>query len=250
MKKILFSIAMVSISILGMAQDATVETILDNYFENTGGREAWSELKGHKLTASVEMQGMTIPLEIYAMKDGRTITKVSVMGMDLSQDAFDGEVSWGTNFMSMEPELSDEETTENIKRDIGDYPNPFLDYEDKGYSVELMGKESIDGMECYKLKLTKKPILVDGEDVENVSYYFFDTENFVVVQQESEMVTGEMKGEISVTMLSDYQEVDGLMFPFSISQGVKDGESQAIEIIEIELNPEVEDEMFQFPGGE
>lgn len=248
MKKILLSIAVMSISLVSMAQDVTVETIIDTYFENIGGKEAWSELEGHKLVATVDMQGMSIPLEIYALKDGRSITKISAMGMELAQGAFDGEVSWGTNFASMQPELSDDETTENVKRESGDYPDPFLSYKDKGYSVELLGKETIDGLECYKVKLTKKPMLADGEDIENTSYYFFDTENFVVIQHEQEIMSGEMKGEISVTTLSDYQEVDGLMFPFSITQGMKDGQSQSIEVTEVELNPEVEDEIFEFPG--
>ena len=57
-----------------------------------------------------------------------------------------------------------------------------------------------------------------------------------------------MKGEVAVTTLSDYQEVEGLMFPFSISQGMKDGESQPLEITEIELNPEVDEDFFSFPG--
>jgi len=247
MKKILLSIAVMSISIVSMAQDVTVETILDNYFEAIGGRDAWNQLEGHVLKATANQQGMEIPLEIYSMKDGRSITNISVMGMELSQGAFDGEVSWGTNFMSMQPELSDDETTENAKRGSGDYPDPFLNYADKGYSVELMENETIDGIECFKLKLTKKPMLADGEEIDNIGYYFFDTENFVRVYQEQEIMTGEMKGEVAVTTFSDYQEVEGLMFPFSISQGMKDGESQPLEITEIELNPEVADDFFSFP---
>ncbi|MFT5778459.1 MAG: outer membrane lipoprotein-sorting protein [Crocinitomicaceae bacterium] len=248
MKKILLSLAVLTLSATTYAQDdATVESILDTYFENIGGREAWSKLEGHKISAEVEAQGMTIPLEIYALKDGRTITRFSVMGMDLAQGAFDGEVSWSTNFMSMEPEKSDAETTANTLLDSKDYPDPFLNYKANGYSVELMEEDMVDGVECYKLKLTKSPHIIDGEEVENVQYYFFDKENFVPVQVEQEINSGEMKGQTSVTVFSDYQEVEGLYFPFSVTQKIKDGEGQTVEFSEIELNPEVEDEMFHFP---
>ena len=52
---------------------------------------------------------------------------------------------------------------------------------------------------------------------------------------------------ISETKMSDYQEVDGLYFPFSITQGVKDGAGQPITIDKIELNPTVDDAVFEFP---
>jgi outer membrane lipoprotein-sorting protein len=251
MKKILLSLAVLTLTATSYAQDdATVESILDTYFENIGGRKAWSKLEGHKITAEVDYGGMTIPLEIYAMKDGRTITKVSVMGMELYQGAFDGEVSWGTNQMSMQPEKSDAEETENTLRDSKDYPDPFLNYEDHGYSVELMGEDIVEGVECYKLKLIKTPSVVNGEEVEKVQVYFFDKENFVPVQIEEEITSGEMKGETAVTLFSDYQEVDGLYFPFSITQKLKDGEGQTVEFTAIELNPEVEDSLFHFPEVE
>ena len=125
-----------------------------------------------------------------------------------------------------------------------------MNYEDNGYTVELMGTESIDGMDCFKLKLTKGTTLVDGEELENISYFFFDNENFVPVQVEQEMLSGRMAGQTAVTTFSDYQEVDGLYFPFSITSGLKDGEGQTIEFSEIELNPEVEDSLFEFPAEE
>ena len=51
-----------------------------------------------------------------------------------------------------------------------------------------------------------------------------------------------MKGQMSKTTLSDYEEVDGLYFPFSMNMG-----GQTITIKNIVLNPEVTDAMFAFP---
>ena len=85
MKKILLSIAVMSISIVSMAQDVTVETILDNYFEAIGGRDAWNELEGHVMKASVDNQGMEIPLEIYAFSKD----KIWVNYEHISSDIFD-----------------------------------------------------------------------------------------------------------------------------------------------------------------
>lgn len=248
MKKI-FVFAMLAMSTaLVNAQDVdSVKMILDNYFENTGGREAWAEVKGVKMSAELDQQGMTIPIEVFQMADGRSATKISFQGMEINQGVFDGETLWNTNFMSMEAEKADAEDTENAKRNAKDGVSPFLNYADKGYTVELVGEETVEGVDCYKLKMVKGKVLVDGEEVDNVSYTYFDKENFVPIQNEQEIMSGEMKGQMAYTIFSDYQEVDGLFFAFSITNKSSFGE-QAIEFDEIEVNPEVTDAMFAFPG--
>lgn len=248
MKKIFLATMVVMSSYFGMTQEITATEILENYYENIGGKEAWGELTGHVMKAEVETQGMSIPIEVYMMKDGKTITKFSVQGMEMVQGAFDGEVSWSTNFMSMKPELAEAEETENVKRNSKDYPDPFYNYEEKGYKVELQGEENVDGVDCYKLLLTKTPQLVDGEEKENLVTYFMDKETFVPVMSKQEMLSGQMKGQIAVTEYSDYQEVDGLYFPFSITMRSEEGEGQTIQFDEIILNPEVEEGFFSFPA--
>lgn len=251
MKKILLSIGVVALTTISYAQTDTLKMILDTYFENIGGRENWEALNSYKISAEVDGGGMMIPIEMYRTKEGHTITKFSFQGMEGVQGAFDGEVAWGTNFMTMKPEKSDAEETENIKRESQDFPDPFLNYESKGYKAEYIGKEIVDGVDCYKVKLTKKPQLVDGEDVENVEFFFFDQENFVPVQTESEMLSGEMKGEIAVTVFSDYNEVGGLVYmPHSVTYKTKGGEGQTIEFDSIELNPDIPEGFFSFPTEE
>ena len=79
------------------------------------------------------------------------------------------------------------------------------------------------------------------------AYTFFDAENFVPLVVQTEIRMGPGKGMISESKMSDYQEVDGLYFPFSLSQGIKDGQSQPITLDKIELNPKVDDSVFKFP---
>lgn len=231
------------------AQDITVDEILDGYFENTGGKDAWMSLKGIKMTAKVNNGGMEIPLEIVKLSDGRSYTRISLQGTDFFQGVFDGETLWGTNFQSMKAEKSDKEATDNFKLDSNDFPDSFLNYKEKGYTVELLGTETIDGAETYKVKLTKEPRMLDGKEVEDVTYYFFDTEAFVPIAQESTIKQGPNAGQIGLATMSDYQEVDGLYFPFSLTQGVKGGQSQPLSFESIELNPEVDENVFDFPSG-
>jgi len=225
----------------------TAEEIIDTYFENIGGKENWRKLEGIKVTAEVN-QGMVIPIEMVQLKGGREYTSISLQGKELKQNVFDGDALWSTNFMTMKAEKSTAEDTANHKLKINDFPDPFLDYKEKGYTIELEGNETIDGAETFKIKLTKTPLTIEGEKVDHITYYFFDTEDFVPIATQDEIMTGQGKGMVSQMTFSDYQEVDGLYFAFSMTQGVKGKPGGApITISKIELNPKVEGGAFAFP---
>tara|TARA_R110001583_G_scaffold3673_2_gene22732 strand:+ start:197 stop:970 length:774 start_codon:yes stop_codon:yes gene_type:complete len=244
--KLLLTALLIGFLTQGNAQ--TADEILSSYFENIGGLENWKKVTGIKMTAKLNNQGMEIPLDIYQLSDGRQMTLINFQGKEIKQGVFDGETLWGTNFQTMKAEKSDAEATANMKLNSNDFPDSFMDYKEKGYTVELLGKETIDGTETFKIKLTKEPVTIDGKQEDDVSFYFFDTENFVPIAIQTEIRSGQAKGMISEVTMSDYQEVeDGLYLPFSMTQGIKGQPGQPITITTIELNPKVEDSAFTFP---
>ena len=247
MKKLQNLFIVTIISLLTISLNAqSVEEIVENYLENTGGTENWENVKGVRMNASINHMGMEIPIEMVQLKD-KMYTKISIQGQEIKQGVFDGETLWSTNFMSMKAEKSDQEDVDNVKNELAEFPDPFLNYKDKGFTAELMGTETVEGSDVYKIKLTKKPMVVDGEEVPNVSIYYFDSENFVPIMVHEEVMSGPGKGMIMESKMSDYQEVEGLYFPFSMTQGVKDQPGQPITIESIELNPSVDDSEFNFP---
>jgi outer membrane lipoprotein-sorting protein len=230
---------------LSIAQ--SVDEIINTYTENIGGEANWNKVTGAKYTAKVNAQGMEIPLEMINLKNGKMIMKFELQGKEIVQQAFDGTTAWGTNFMTMQAEKRDNEATENIKRESQDFPDAFFGYKAKGYKAELLGKETVEGTECFKIKLTKKPMLVDGKEEENVTFYYFDTETYVPIMSETEIKSGPAKGMVSQTLFSDYKEVDGLYMAFSITQkGKGQPQGQAINITKIELNPKVDETIFVY----
>ena len=225
----------------------TADEIISTYFENIGGAENFEKLQGLKFIMSINQQGMEIPIEMVQLKNGKQMTVITFQGKEIKQGVFNGETLWSTNFMTQTAEKSDQETTDNLKLSMNDFPDPFLNYKEKGYTVELIGKETIDGTEAYKIKLVKEPVTVDGIKEDDITFYYFDVDNFVPIVSESEIKSGQMKGQISQAKFSDYQEVEGLYFPFSITQGLKDQGGQTITIEKVELNPTVDDSAFEFP---
>lgn len=247
MKKSLLSALFISSIAFTSVQAIEVDEIINGYIENTGGVDAWTQLKGLKMSGELNQGGMKFPFEIVNLSDGRQYMKFNFQGKELKQEVFDGKTKWNTNFMTMKAEKTDAEATANQMLESNDFPSPFINYKEKGYGLELLGTETKDGAETYKVKLTKEQITVDGKKIDNVSYYYFETESMVPLAVEAEVQQGPGKGKIGESKLSEYQEVEGLYFPFSMTQGIKDGPGVSMTISTIELNPEVNDSEFDMP---
>ncbi len=246
MTKFFLFLAFSFTSILSFSQ--TAEEIVATYIKNIGGSDKLKSITSVQMKASVDYGGMSIPIDMVSLRDGRSVMKITFQGQEMVQMAYDGKTAWGTSFMTMKPEKNDAEETENIKRSVGDFISPLINYKENGYSIELLPNETMEGVECFKIKLTKKPLMIDGKEVPNIEFYYIDKENFVPIVVETEIPSGEMKGNISQTVYSDYQEVDGVYFPFSMMQRLKDGEGQTIEFEKVVINQKFEDKIFLFPG--
>ena len=226
----------------------SVDEIIKNAIEKTGGAAKWTNLKGFKIIAKFDQGGVEFPLEIVQLGDGRQYTKLTFQGNEIKQGVFDGMKLWSTNFQTMEPKMSDAETTQNVKLDSNDFPDGLLNYRSKGYKAELEGKTTIDGSEAFKVKLVKEPMTINGKTYDDITYYYFDVNTNLPIAREFEMKHGPIQGSTMVISLGDYQEVQGLLFPFSMSQGVKDAPPQPLKVESIEINPRIDDMEFTYPG--
>jgi outer membrane lipoprotein-sorting protein len=233
----LFSIASPTI----FAQSA--DEVISKYITTIGGQDKLKSIKGVKMDMSVNAQGMEIPVEMVQLTGGKMYVKINLQGKEITQMASDGKIIWNTNFMTMKAEKSDAETTANALLSNNDFPDALLDYKAKGYAAEFVGKETKEGTECFKVKFTKKPVTVDGVKMDDISYYYFDTENYLPIATETEIKQGPMKGQKSVSTMSDYQEVDGMYFPFSMNMM-----GQEMKIKKVTLNPTVAESAFTFPA--
>ena len=226
----------------------TAEEIVDTYIENIGGNDAWSKINSMEVKGIGKQQGVDYPFVATYLKDGRGVINVDIQGNSFIFEAFDGETAWAMNFQTQKAEAWDSEESYNYKIDAKDnIPDAFMDYKEKGYAIELLGKESWEGTECFKIKLTKTPLMVDGKKEDNVEFYFFDIENSVPIAMESAVMSGPAKGATAVSLFSDYQEVDGLYMPFTRID--KFNGQVGLEMIfkSVSFNTEVDESIFKMP---
>ena len=111
-----------------------------------------------------------------------------VQGMDAPQD--------------MEPDQYKSTVTQM------DLQGTFCNYKEKGTTIELQGKETVDGSEAYKLKVTLKNGIV--------ATYYIDTKTNRVIKTTATMNVGGQDMEVT-TSYSDYkQNADGFWFAYTV----------------------------------
>lgn len=247
--KLLSVLFLFCITLTATAQEETAEQIIDTYIETIGGHDAWSKVENMRITGVGRQQGVDYPFVATMMKDGRAVIDVDLQGTSFIVEAFDGENAWQMNFQTQKAEASDSETSMNYKNEAKDnIPDAFFNYKEKGYTAELLGKESLDGTDVFKIKLTKKPMLVDGKEEENHTIYFFETENYVPIASESVVMTGPAKGMTQQTEMTDYQELDnGLIVPFTTKEKFNGNVQLEMIYKKVEFNVEVDESIFVMP---
>ncbi|MDC8004367.1 outer membrane lipoprotein-sorting protein [Aureisphaera galaxeae] len=229
-------------------QAQTAEEIVDNFFENTGGMDAWKKIKSMKATGTASFGPQKFPFIMYTMVDGRMAAEVDLQGSKFIPQAFDGEKQWAMNFQTMEAEAADSEASQNYKaNEAKDFPDPFLDYKSKGYTISYEGKETIEGTEAFKVKLTKNPIMVDGKEEAHSVMYYFDTENYVPIVSEEKITSGPQKGMVQQTLYSEYLEAGDIFYPYTFDVKMGGQVVQSINMTEVEFNADIDESIFVMP---
>lgn len=220
-----------------IADEANLDTILDNYYQAIGGEKAWMAVGSMKQTGKMQMMGMEAPFTSYAKRPGKVRIEFVMQGMTGVQ-AYDGETGWMLMpFMgSTDPEPMPQEMLDMMATDI-DLEGPLMNWKEKGHQVELLGTEEFEGTESYRLKLTME----SG----NVVDMFLDSEHFVPIGMKATNTMQGMEMEV-VTSISDYKEVGGLMIAHSVAAKTQMGD-QVITIDTVELGAEIEDSFFTMP---
>ncbi len=224
------------------AQAQTADEILAKYFTATGGLDKWKALKSKTMEGKAFM-GQEFPMTIYEKAPNKQKTVVNVQGTELILNVYDGKDAWMLNPLQggKDPVKLDDEQAKDVKDE--EFEDDFIDYKKKGHEVTLEGTEEVDGVKCYKIKLVRNKNN-PKEDITEIHY--FDSENFVPIMQASFVRSGPQKGTEVKAYLSDYQDVSGLMFPFSIEQKVN-GQTSKITIQKITINDIMDDSIFAFP---
>lgn len=166
---------------------------------------------------------------------------LSLQGMTAVQ-AYDGSAGWLTQPFRgrKDPELMGEDNLRDLLMDA-DFDGPLVDYAGKGNTIEYLGHAEVDGDDALRLRVTLK----NGDIV----YYYFDPDTYLEIRKEvQQFIRGSVRER--VVDLGSYKPVDGVMYPFSISEGPRGNPGAQVTAIEkIEVNVAFADSEFALPAS-
>jgi hypothetical protein len=207
MKRFLFSLLVTATAFSVNAQ--TAEEIVAKHIDAIGGAEAWKKVNSVKMEGTMQVQGAELAVTITVLNGKGARQDLSIMGMTGYQIVTPTE---GWNYMPFQGQTTPEAmTAEDLaeSQDDLDAQGNLIDYAAKGHTVELMGKDDVDGTECFKLKITKK-----GGKSETI---FVDPKSYLILRSvELRKANGQ---EIEVaTNYSNYEKLpEGIIVPKSMT---------------------------------
>lgn len=155
---------------------------------------------------------------------------MSMNGNVMMQQIFDGERAIMKGMQGEQEIIGDD--LENLKIDAA--LNVELKYEALGVITTLEAIEKVEGKDTYKIKVVNPT----GQTI----YDYYDFESGLKVQSKQTTVTPQ--GEFTQTQnYTEYQEVNGIKYPFLVK--VSGVQNMELKIESIEINTNLGDDLFQ-----
>jgi outer membrane lipoprotein-sorting protein len=238
-RKLLGSLFALAVLLATHASAQTVDELIKKNIDAHGGTQKLKAVKSVKISGKITPQGLEIPITLIQKRPAMIRMDMTFQGKSMVQ-AYDGENGWKIDPFqgSSEPEKVAGEELKDLQEQ-SDLDGPLVDYKDKGHTVELIGKEDMEGTPVYKLKLTLK----NGD----VRHIYLDADNYLELKVTSKRKTP--GGEVEVDQyLGNFKPLNGIVFAYSIETKVKGQTVNQITIDKMELDLAIDDALFKMPA--
>ncbi len=220
----------------------TADELIAKNIQARGGMEKIKAIKTYRLTAKFEGGGgFTASISQESQRPDLIRETFTLQGMTAVQ-AYDGSNAWQIQPFGgkKDPELMGEDDTRDLLLDA-DFDGPLVDYKEKGSTVEYLGHDVVDGDDALRLKITLK----NGD----IIYDYLDPDTFIEIRKEiQQFIRGSVRDR--VLGYGSYKPVDGVMYPYSVSQGTKNNpEAQTTTVQKIEPNVTINPADFNLPAS-
>jgi len=238
-RKLLMMIVVIAL-LPAAARAQTVDEIIAKNIQAHGGIEKLKTVNSRIETVKFSSGSFKADVRQVNKRPSEVRTEFIIQGM-AQLEAYDGKVGWRMSPFQgrRDPELLSEDDMKELVVEA-DMDGPLVNYKEKGHTAEFMGHDSVEGTDCYKVKLTLK----NG----NIRTYYFDTDSYLEIKLETQNFVRGAPRE-SETYYGDYDQVGGIYFPFAIEEGRKgDPERVRLTVEKVEVNPPVDDGLFKMPA--
>lgn len=211
----------------------TVDEIVSKHITAMGGKEKLDALKSSVTEGTMEVQGMEFPFKATIINKRGMRIEFEAMGTKNIQVA---TTTGGWNLLGVQQQTEPVDVPAESLKEIGpdlDIEGELVNAKEKGHTLELIGKETANGAEMYKIQLTRK----DG----NVANYFIDVQNFYITKR-----SVQVGGEEAINTLLEYKKTDDGYAYASIVETQPTGVK--LKVTKILFNPPVDEKVFEKPA--
>ena len=239
MKLIVYYFFLVSFLICNFSiiQAQDVDEIIAKHIKAHGDTDKWDNIRSMKITGS--FTAFSVEKDFFAIKtDNGTYYSELYLGQHKVIESFDGKSGW-----TIDPwqdfifprELNKSEI--NVFNQKADFFTPFYKYKEKGYKVELIGEQNVDGINTYVIKLTRP----NGHS----ETWYPDTNTYLEYKCESDWVDFAYDSPAE-SYFDDFRNVDGIVIPFFIERTFSQRD-RILQIKDIEFNVDIDESIFEMP---
>jgi predicted Zn-dependent peptidase len=210
--------------------DISARDVINHYIKAIGGRDSLSNVHDRITIMRGTVQGFNVSTTIYQKEPDLLDQQINAGGMT-QEIIFDGKE--GLKKAGGQENKIEGNELEKLKFESSIHF--LLDIDSLGIQLRLAGIEKIKGKDAYKIEM----ILPSG--TKWIQYY--DPETGLKVK-ETKNITTPQGTFTQENFYSNYKDVDGVMYPFTIKQSIG---SQNIEfkVSSIKINTGIPDEKFE-----
>jgi tetratricopeptide (TPR) repeat protein len=211
----------------------TVDELLAKYVEAVGGAAAWKATTSRIVSGTVDVVGKMRggKFETYAQAPNKILTMIDTQQMGVTKIGFNGRNGWSRTAAGVHtlkgPELA------ALQREINFYG--ALALKSDFPKITLAGKSKIGYREVFVLDLQPA--------AGPVVRMYFDAQTYLPVRVNTLALLGPIALPVEI-YLDDWREVDGIKYPFSMTQSF--GKLTLVFTVkEVKHNVPIEERMFE-----
>ena len=236
---ILASVALIG-SLASPASAQSIDEIVARHMAARGGSERWQAIRSLRMIGrAFAGPGREALVTREIKRPGRVRTEFTFQGLT-GVYAYDGKRGWQVSPLTgvLDPQALEPENAQ-VAAEQADLEGALAGGARKGYTLALIGPETIAGREALHIRVTPKT----GPPQD----HYLDAETYLLVRTEA---TRQVRGRTTLleTVYGDYRSVGGAVFAHSIDIGARGRPDRVHIVVEsIEVNPSIDDKRFRMP---
>lgn len=218
----------------------SVDALIARNVEARGGADAWRAVSSLRIEGRMDLgQGMHVPYTLEQQRPGRMCLEFEFDDELAVQCVADGA---GWKRLPYRGRDDFEAMTADELRDVADAASIdglLFDSAKRGFDIQKVGRESLDGRDTIKLEVT----MPSGSK----RWVYLDAETALEVKVDAvRMLRG--KEHLVQTWFHDWEETRGLLIPRrQVTQTEGMPESNFLTVEDVLINPPIADDRFRMP---